>query len=85
MRDISFYVGATPVGGGRSFDGGGGSFILKFGMCTVYCVRTNDKLLCARYFFVDNLLACAVVEIILERRSEFVLTRESHKSVFCSE
>ena len=38
-------------------------------MSTGYYVRTNDKLLCTRGVLVENLLSCAVVEIVLVRRS----------------
>ena len=42
-------------------------------MCTVYFVHTNDKLLFAIYVFVENVLACDVVEIIVVHISKVVL------------
>ena len=55
---VAFAVGVNHVGGDWSFDCGGGSFVPQ---CDVDCVNTNEKLLCARYFVVENVLARAFV------------------------
>ena len=78
LRDLDFYFGVAPVGGDCMFNGGGGLFVLKCVTYTIYCVFTNDKLLCAKAVFIENMLAYAVVKILLARRSEVVLTRDYH-------
>ena len=61
LRDIVFYAGVTPVGDDWPFDGNGESFVPQYCMGTVYCVRTDDKLLCARDVVVENVLKRALV------------------------
>ena len=68
LRDIAFYVGLTPVGVDCLFYGGGFPFVPQFDMCTIYFIRNNDKLLFARHVVIENVLARAVVEIVLARR-----------------
>ena len=63
LHDISFAVGVRPAGSDLPFNGGVGSIFLQCGMCTVYCVRTYGKLLCAIDVVVENLLAHAVVKL----------------------
>ena len=65
LRAIQFSVRVMPDGGYWTSDGGGGSFVPQFSMCTVDCVRTDYKLFCA---------TDVVVETVLARRSEVVLT-----------
>ena len=81
MYDIALSVRVLSVGKDWSFDGDGESFVPQCVTCTIYCVRTNEKLLCARYSIVDIVLACAVVEIVLDPISE--VAHDSHESVFC--
>ena len=80
--DVAFDVGVMPIVGDWPLGGGRGLFLMKCGMCTIYCVRTNDNLLCARNVFVENVLAHAVIETLPDHRSAVEVTRESHKSVF---
>ena len=56
-------VGMMPVDNYWKYDGDGVSFFLQWGMCTIYCVRTNDHLLFTRDVVVENLLAHAVVKL----------------------
>ena len=69
------------VGGDWPFNGGGGTFGLEFGMCTVDDVCTNDKLLCARGVVIKTVLCIA-------RRSEVSLnyvTDVSQEIICCKE
>ena len=53
---------------------------MECGTGTGDCVRTDDKLLCARGVLVENLLACPVIEVLLACKS-----CDSHYIMFCSE
>ena len=66
LRDVAFDVDVMPVGGDWQFNGGGGSFFLQCGTCTVDLVHIDDKLLCDRDVVVENVLARYVIEIVLE-------------------
>ena len=74
LNDIAFSIVVLPVGSDCQFGGGGGSFVPEYGMCTVYFVRTDDKLLSTRGFFVFTVLCIA-------RRSVVVLNFGT--DVFC--
>ena len=64
LCDVEFFIGMTHIGNNCPFGGDEGSFFLQCGVCTIDFVCTNDQLLCARYFVVENVLYHDVVEIV---------------------